>query len=174
MPLLRGLSSLRAVLTALTGITALYIGLVAFGNITDFGTNKEFVEHVLAMDTTFRSPHTMWRAVTSPGAVTTAYVAIIAWETLTALVLAAGFVAWLRKRTTGTALRLARIGWLMQVLLFACGFLVIGGEWFQMWQSGKWNGLQPAFQNTVIAAVGLVLAHLPERRAPEEPVPAAP
>ncbi|MFD9892344.1 DUF2165 domain-containing protein [Amycolatopsis sp. NPDC059027] len=174
MSLLRGLSSLRTLLTAFTGITALYIGLVAFGNITDFDTNKAFVQHVFAMDTTFRSPHAMWRAITSPGLATTGYVAIIAWETLTALVLAAGFVAWLRKSTTDTARRLSRLGWLMQVVLFTCGFIVIGGEWFQMWQSSKWNGIQPAFQNTVIAAIGLVLAHLPQRRAAESPVPAAP
>ena len=31
---------------------ALYILLVAFNNITDFGTNQAFVQHVFAMDTT--------------------------------------------------------------------------------------------------------------------------
>ena len=53
----------------------------------------------------------------------------------------------------------------MWVLLFGVGFLAIGGEWFQMWQSEKWNGLQPALQNFLIATVALVVAHLPEKQA---------
>ncbi len=39
----------------------------------------------------------------------------------------------------------------MWVLLFGVGFLAIGGEWVRMWQSEKWNGLQPALQNFLIA-----------------------
>jgi predicted small integral membrane protein len=30
-----------------------------------------------------------------------------------------------------------------------------------MWRSTAWNGLDPAFRNTVIALVTLVLVHLP-------------
>ncbi|WP_439376619.1 hypothetical protein [Amycolatopsis lexingtonensis] len=37
--------------------------------------------------------------------------------------------------------------------LFGVGFLAIGGEW-----------LQPAPQNFLIAAVALVVAHLPEKQ----------
>lgn len=53
----------RACATLLTATVALYIALVAFGNITDFGTNQQFVRHVLAMDTTFKDDDLMWRAV---------------------------------------------------------------------------------------------------------------
>ena len=37
----------------------------------------------------------------------------------------------------------------------ALGFLVVGGEWFQMWQSKTWNGQEAAFR--FIACIGLVL-----------------
>ncbi len=67
--------------------------LVAFGNITDFGTNQQFVRHVLAMDTTFKDEDLMWRAVTSKGLQDAAYVAIIVWETIAALVLIFGDLA---------------------------------------------------------------------------------
>jgi predicted small integral membrane protein len=154
----------RFVVIVLTAMTALQMALIAFGNITDFGTNQAFVQHVLAMDTTFRSPDMMWRAITSPGLQNTAYVVIIVWETLTALVLIAAFVAWLRARTD-TARRLSTLGWVMWVLLFGIGFIAIGGEWFQMWQSDKWNGLQPALQNFLIATAALVIAHLPAKEA---------
>lgn len=164
MRALTRLGGLRAVLIVITAMGALYMALVAFTNITDFGTNRAFVEHVLAMDTTFRSPSTMWRAITSPGLALAAYLAIIAWEVLTAAVLAVGVVAWLRGLPTARAW--SSLGWLMVVALFGVGFIAIGGEWFLMWQSDQWNGLEPAVNNTLIAAAALVLTHLPSRPRP--------
>ncbi|MEU5694868.1 DUF2165 domain-containing protein [Actinosynnema sp. NPDC020468] len=141
----------------LTAVSAAYMTLVAFGNITDYGTNRAFVEHVFAMDTTFRSPDLMWRAITSQSLVTAAYVLIIAWESLTAVILLAAVVSWLRGHPT--ARPLSSTGWVLQAVLFGLGFLAIGGEWFAMWQSKTWNGLTPAFQNTTLATLGLILLH---------------
>ncbi|MGH7881482.1 MAG: DUF2165 domain-containing protein [Candidatus Dormibacteraceae bacterium] len=171
MRLLASLGRTRIVVAILTLITALQITLISVGNLTDFGTNQAFVVHVLAMDTTFRSPHMMWRAIINPEIATGAYVAIIIWESLTALVLIAACIAWLwalgRHQGTDLARRLSTCGWLMELMLFGGGFIVVGGEWFQMWQSSKWNGLQPALQNFLIVSVGLILAHLPEREPAE-------
>lgn len=165
MRFLAKLGTIRTVVAALSAITGLQMLFIAFSNITDFGTNQAFVIHVLAMDTTFKSPNTMWRAITSTGVADAAYIAIIAWEVISAVVLIAGFVAWLRGRTA-RARQLSISGWLMWVLLFGCGFIVVGGEWFEMWESSKWNGLQPALQNLIIASVGLILTALVR---PEEP-----
>ncbi|WP_409464972.1 DUF2165 domain-containing protein [Amycolatopsis sp. GA6-003] len=158
------IGTLAVAATVLTGMTALQMTLVVIGNITDFDTNRDFVRHVLAMDTTFQSPNMMWRAITSPGLADAAYVAVIAWELLTALALIAGFIAWMRAHLAGrplsTAKQLSSLGWVMQLILFGVGFLAIGGEWFQMWQSSKWNGLQPALNYLIVASFGLVLAHL--------------
>ncbi|MBB1158184.1 DUF2165 domain-containing protein [Amycolatopsis dendrobii] len=158
------IGTVAAAATVLTGMTALQMTLVGIGNITDFATNQEFVRHVLAMDTTFQSPNMMWRAITSPGLADAAYIAIIAWELLTALALVAGFAAWMRAHLAGrpptTAKQLSNVGWVMQLTLFGVGFIAIGGEWFQMWQSSKWNGLQPAVHNLIIASFGLVVTHL--------------
>jgi len=165
MGFLARVGGLRFTVTVLTAMTALQMALIAFGNITDFDTNRAFVQHVLAMDTTFQSPNMMWHAITSPGLQDTAYVVIIAWEVVTALVLIAALVLWIRALATRgdarTARRLSTLGWTMWVLLFGLGFIAIGGEWFQMWQSGKWNGLQPALQNFLIATAALIIAHLP-------------
>ncbi|MFG3318975.1 DUF2165 domain-containing protein [Streptomyces sp. NPDC048171] len=146
--------------TVLTGVLALYIALVAFGNITDFGTNRDFVRHVLAMDTTFKDDDLMWRAITSKGLQDAAYVAIIAWETVAALVLIGATWLWIR-RNDATARRLTTYGTLMLMLLFGAGFIGIGGEWFAMWQSADWNGLDAALRVFLISAVVLVVAHLP-------------
>ncbi|WP_432139582.1 MULTISPECIES: DUF2165 domain-containing protein [unclassified Streptomyces] len=143
----------------LTGVLALYIALVAFGNITDFGTNQQFVRHVLAMDTTFEDDDLMWRAITSKGLQDAAYVAIIVWETVAALVLIAGTWFWGR-RDLANARRLSTYGLLMLMLLFGAGFIAIGGEWFAMWQSGDWNGLDAATRVFLISGVTLVVVQM--------------
>ncbi|MFF4039622.1 DUF2165 domain-containing protein [Streptomyces sp. NPDC001816] len=144
----------------LTGILALYIALVALGNITDFGTNQQFVRHVLAMDTTFKDDDLMWRAITSTALQDTAYVAIIVWESVAALVLIWGTWLWTR-RDHDRARRWSTYGLLMLVLLFGAGFIAIGGEWFSMWQSKTWNGLDAATRVFLLSGVALIVNQLP-------------
>ena len=165
-PALRRLGSLSTAAGVLVALNALYIALVAFGNITDYGTNQEFVEHVLKMDTTNfgadpgtgLDPDVMWRAIDSRAIHNFAYVALIAWETLSAIVLIVASVMWFRG--AAGARNLASIGLLMLVVLFFGGFIGIGGEWFQMWKSVAWNGLDPAFRNAALATISLLLVHL--------------
>jgi predicted small integral membrane protein len=168
----RTLATLPMVVLVLTACNALYIALVAFGNITDFDTNYAFVQHVLAMDTTNfgqepgtgLDPDVMWRAIEMPWIWTAAYVGVIVWEMLAALVLIAACVAWVRafagrRAAYDTPRALSTIGLLMIVVLFFGGFITIGGEWFNMWRSVSWNGLDPAFRNATLAAITLVLIH---------------
>ncbi|MEU5347498.1 DUF2165 domain-containing protein [Streptomyces sp. NPDC020766] len=149
--------------TLLTGTVALYITLVAFGNITDFGTNQQFVQHVLSMDTTFKDDDLMWRAVESKGLQDAAYTAIIVWETIAALVLILGTFQWFRDDHP-RARQTSTIGLLMLMLLFGAGFIAIGGEWFSMWQSQDWNGLDAAMRVFLLSGVVLLVNHLPMER----------
>ncbi|KAB1147184.1 DUF2165 domain-containing protein [Streptomyces luteolifulvus] len=144
----------------LTATVALYTVLVAFGNITDFGTNQQFVRHVLAMDTTFKDDDLMWRAITDKGVQDAAYVAIIVWETLAALVLLYGTWLWIR-RDRLRARRMSTYGLLMLMLLFGAGFIAIGGEWFAMWQSEDWNGLDAAMRVFLLSGVVLLVVNAP-------------
>ncbi|MCO1581039.1 DUF2165 domain-containing protein [Crossiella sp. SN42] len=162
MRLLIGLGGPRTVGAVLTGVTALYLALVVFNNLTDFGTNHAFVQHVFAMDTTFKSPNTMWRAITSPALVNIAYVLIIAWEAATAIVLVIATVSWVRADVE-VARRISGLGLSMQLLLFGGGFIAIGGEWFCMWQSKQWNGLQAALQNVIIGGLVLIVTQVAGR-----------
>ena len=148
--------------TLLTATVALYIALVAFGNITDFGTNQQFVQHVLAMDTTFKDDDLMWRAVTGKGLQDAAYVVIIVWETVAALVLVYGTWLWVR-RDDGRARRVSTYGLLMLMVLFGAGFIAVGGEWFAMWQSKDWNGLEAATRVFLLSGVVLLVVQLPAR-----------
>jgi predicted small integral membrane protein len=63
---------------------AFLASLVSFGNITDYGSNLEFVHHVFLMDTTFPGNANMYRAIASAAIQNAGYVLIIALETLTA------------------------------------------------------------------------------------------
>ncbi|MBQ0867112.1 DUF2165 domain-containing protein [Streptomyces smyrnaeus] len=148
----------EAAAAVLTATVALYIALVAFGNITDFDTNRQFVRHVLAMDTTFRDEDLMWRAITSRAWQDAAYVAIIVWETVAALVLIAATWLWLR-RDPRRARLLSSAGLLMLLLLFGAGFIAVGGEWFAMWQSDKWNGLDAAIRVVLLSGLALLTVH---------------
>ncbi|MFE2882972.1 DUF2165 domain-containing protein [Streptomyces sp. NPDC059272] len=150
--------------TLLTATVALYIALVAFGNITDFGTNQQFVQHVLAMDTTFKDDDLMWRAVTGKGLQDAAYVVIIVWETVAALVLVHGTWLWVR-RDDGRARRVSTYGLLMLMVLFGAGFIAVGGEWFAMWQSKDWNGLDAATRVFLLSGVVLVAVQLTGERS---------
>ncbi|MFC8127043.1 DUF2165 domain-containing protein [Streptomyces sp. NPDC057302] len=156
--------------TLLTGTVALYITLVAFGNITDFDSNQQFVRHVLAMDTTFKDDDLMWRAVGSTALQDAAYVGIIVWETLAALVLLTATVLWAGALRRPEGLRRARragtIGLLMLLVLFGAGFIGIGGEWFAMWQSEDWNGLDAATRVVTLTGIVLIVTHLPSAGAP--------
>ncbi|MEV5435127.1 DUF2165 domain-containing protein [Streptomyces sp. NPDC052682] len=162
--------TLHLTATLLTASVALYMALVAFGNITDFGTNQQFVRHVLAMDTTFKDEDLMWRAITSTGLQDAAYVAIIVWETVAALVLIYGTYLWAR-RDQARARRFATYGLLMVMLLFGAGFIAIGGEWFSMWQSKTWNGLDAATRVFVFSGIVLLVNHLPSGQTRQADTP---
>ena len=129
---------------------AAYALLVAFGNITDYGSNFAFIQHVMSMDTTFPGNRLMYRAITSPALHRIAYGAIITGEGLTGIVLALGAGRLWTAR--GDAARFAAakgmvaLGAALAFLIWFVGFLVIAGEWFAMWQSTTWNGQESAFR----------------------------
>jgi predicted small integral membrane protein len=51
----------------------------------------------------------------------------------------------------------------MLMLLFGAGFIAIGGEWFSMWQSDTWNGLDAALRVFVLSGVVLLVVNLRDR-----------
>jgi predicted small integral membrane protein len=145
----------------LTATIALWLALVAFGNITDYGSNLVFVQHVLAMDSIFPDAGIHYRAIHAPLLQHAAYVLIIATETLAAVLCGAGVWRMWRARRAPAATfrragRLAVAGLTVGVLLWLGGFMAVGGEWFGMWMSTQWNGLASAFRFVVVLLAALV------------------
>jgi predicted small integral membrane protein len=159
--LTRGIVLVRACKAMLVAIIAVLITLVALGNLMNYDANWQFVQHVLAMDTIFPGSHLLWRAITNPGLQTAAYLSIIAWEVLSAFVLivaTCGLAANVGNADRFTdAAPLAVLGLTMVIMLFGFGFIAIGGEWFLMWQSSTWNGIEAAFRYVVLTGLTILV-----------------
>jgi predicted small integral membrane protein len=137
--------------------------LVGIDNVIDYGTNFAFVQHVMSMDTVFPGNTLAWRAITSPALHHTAYGLIIAAEILAgALCVVGAWRLWQAREHPGAEFNAAKTtaiaGLVCGFGLWFFGFMVVGGEWFQMWQSQTLNGQQAAFR--FIACIGLVLIFL--------------
>ena len=148
---------------ALVASVALYATFVVFNNVTDYGSNFAFVQHVLMMDTIFPDSGQTWRAIGSPVLHHAAYIAIILVEAMVAFLCWAGATA-LRKAVRQDepafhrAKDMAIAGLTLGFCLWFLGFIGIGGEWFLMWQSERWNAQQSAFRIAML--IGLVLLFL--------------
>jgi predicted small integral membrane protein len=141
--------------------------LVAFGNVTDYGTNYLFVQHVMSMDTTFPGSALMYRSITSPALWHLCYGLIIAAEVITGILFLAGAIRlWQVRAAPGAVFNNAKgfvvAGALAAFLVWFLGFMVIAGEWFAMWQSQTWNGQEAAFRFYVTALAVLIFVVVPD------------
>ena len=92
--------------------------------------------------------------------------AIIAAELLTGVLCLLG--AWrcgtrapISPREFNAAKDIAIAGLVLGFALWFFGFMVVGGEWFQMWQSQTWNGQEAAFR--FIGCIAFVLIFLAQK-----------
>lgn len=158
----------------MVGGVALFALLVAFDNLTDYDTNYTFVRHVLSMDTTYPGNALLYRRITSPRLWQAAYALIIAGEGLTGLALAIAAIS-LARHLRSVAARFHRakrfvfIGATLGFLVWFFGFMVVGGEWFSMWQSPLWNGQEAAFRFYMTILAVLIFVALPDGELLERP-----
>ena len=149
---------------------ALFYSIVVFNNLTDFDSNYQFVRHVLMMDSTFPGNRGMWRAIPSTPIHIAFYGSIIAWESLTAVLLWWGAAKMLRALRQPAAQfnatkRIAILALTVSLLMWMTAFITIGGEWFLMWQSHNWNGQEAAFRNFAMFVLVLLFLVQPETDA---------
>ena len=160
---MRHVRALRVSKAVLVFAIALFYTSLVLNNITDYGSNYEFVRHVLMMDSTFPGNHLTWRAINSPLVHTGFYIGIIAWESVTMFLCWWGGVRLLKSYRADRAqfaasLDVAMIALTTSLLMWLVAFLDVGGEWFLMWQSKMWNGQEEAFRMfTVVGVVFLVV-----------------
>jgi predicted small integral membrane protein len=141
--------------------------LVTFDNITDYGTNYLFLQHVMSMDTTFPGNALMYRSVTNPVLWQIAYALIIAAEGVTGILFLAGAIRLIQVRNAPGAVfnhakTLVIAAGTLAFLVWFFGFMVVAGEWFAMWQSQTWNGQEPAFRFYMAVLGVLIFVALPD------------
>ena len=146
---------------------AAYAFIVAYDNVVDYGSNYQFVRHVLSMDTTFPGNALMHRAITNESIWHAAYALIIVMEGLTAMLLGLGAVTLLRQLNTPAEIFNRSKVWAVAGLtvgfgLWFFGFMVIAGEYFAMWQSKVWNGEDAAFRIATVILGVLIFVSLPD------------
>lgn len=149
-------------------LTGLFATFVCMGNLMDFGSNYEFVKHVLLMDTTFEGNKLMWRSITNTNFWLITYwgliiaegtVAILGWITAIKMIRAINK----DKTIFSDAKKLGYIAFLLALCIWFIGFIIIGSEWFAMWQSKVWNGKQTAMDISQVFIGFLILFSLPEQ-----------
>src|SRR5436190_896618 len=127
----------KAISVAAIGIMAF---LVVFGNITDYYSNYQFVEHVLKMDTTFNDSHLNYRSINNSFAFNAFYISVIVMETGMAFCcIKGGWLLFKNLKSSPEIFHAAKnwsvAGIMIGIFIWFFGFEVIGGEWFAMWQS---------------------------------------
>jgi predicted small integral membrane protein len=141
--------------------------VVAFDNVTDYGTNYLFVQHVMSMDTTFPGNALRYRSIDNPLLWQLGYALIIAAEGLAGVLFLAGAVRLIQVRNASGEVFNAAKGLVVAAstvafLVWFFGFMVVAGEWFAMWESKTWNGQQAAFRFYVTVLGVLIFVCLPD------------
>ena len=136
--------------------------LIVIGNTTDYYSNYYFVEHVMKMDTIFPGSQLLYRSIQQPWLYHTGYIVLILLELLMAWFCIQGSRDMFFSRREPAAVfyeakRRAVIGLGIGILIWFTGFEVLGGEWFAMWQSNTWNGLESANRIIVFEMLSLIL-----------------
>ncbi len=155
--------SAKILFVALIGLFGLLTGA---DNIIDYPTNFEAVRHVLSMDTTHPGNRLLGRAITDENVHRYVYWGILVAEICYGVICIFGALRLVGALRSGAASfdaakEPAVLGLAIGFALYFFGFMIVGGEWFQMWQSDQWNMQQPAFR--FVACFGLVLIFLCQR-----------
>lgn len=146
--------------------------LVGLNNLVDYNSNYAFVQHTLSMDTVFPGNTLKSRAIVDPFIWSLAYGLIIFTEFLMGALLIIGSIGLIKNRNKPLEFIRAK-NWVylacsVGLLLWFFGFIVIGGEWFCMWQSEQWNGIEAAFRFSVFILLVFIFVAIPEFRNDKE------
>lgn len=140
---------------------AIYMTLVVFNNLTDPNSNFRFVKAVFAMEDVFSGGTNRWRSLESPLSHVIGFSMIVGLEFVIAFFLWMGAVGmlWNYSSDTGAYLKSkmkTTVGFALGILLWFTMFITVGGEWFLMWQSEKWNAIPTAYSLTIIFLLLLI------------------
>lgn len=146
-------------------MVAAYYLMVAFDNITNptnpNASNWPFVQGVLSGDGVPADSGFQWRFIDATWFQALSYIGVMVGETLAGVTLLIGGILGLRRSGScprwGNTQKWTYVGGTIGLAVFFFGFMVVGGNWFIMYLNSKWNGLEPAFQNSAMTGIMLIL-----------------
>jgi predicted small integral membrane protein len=158
----------RAASSMFVLMVGFYYLMVAFDNITNplnpNASNWPFVQGVLSGDGVPGNSGFEWRFIHQPWIHGLFYLGIILGESCAGVLLLTAGILGIRRAADplkwSSAQRLSFVGGLVGLLIFFTGFITIGGNWFIMFLNAKWNGLEPAFQNSTMTICMLLFVSL--------------
>jgi predicted small integral membrane protein len=155
----------KILLVASAGVQLLFVGL---GNLFDYDANFQVVRHILSMDALPPGTPLSWRAITAPAAHHLCYWLIIVAELASSALMLLGTYRLTSARRLGAARfdaekQFGAAGLTLALSLYFGGFMVVGGEWFEMWRAGPWNMQEPAFR--FVGCLGLILIFLAQNES---------
>lgn len=156
---------LKILLVALVGLMAL---LYALQNIVNAGAAFQAVAAALGMADHEYYPSSLGPAVTAPALVWTAVAIIVAGELAVAFLAAKGaWDLWSARRASpqqfNAAKTCALLGCGAGIVVWFGFFGVLGGAYFQMWQTGLGSmSLEGAFQYFASCAFILLFVNMPD------------
>mgnify|MGYP003329928354 CR=1 FL=1 len=139
-----------------------YFFLIVINNIIDYETNFAFVKHVMSMDDTNNYSLLKLRKITSAAMHNFTFLLIITWELVCGLLLGMGAFQLVKSMNLSAfafqqAKTYALLGLSFSVCLWFFGFIIVGGEWFLMWQSKRWNANSQAFLMLAVTLLSILV-----------------
>ena len=139
---------------------ALFLTFAVLGNVTMSDIGFGAMKTAVGMETTFKHPGAMWRAITTPALLWTIFAGIVLFEALGAVLCWIGAARmWTARRDANGfegAKSLAIMGLGITAAFYFVGWLVFAGEWFCMWQSQQLNVLPDAFRTFAAAMLIMI------------------
>lgn len=154
---------LRLVQIAVATLAGTYLLLVGLNNVFDYDVNFEFAKQVMSMKDVFPSNDLdEWRNISLLWLVHIFYIGIIVLEISGGLFTLYGVKNLIKHRkdeiiTFSQQKKWTILGVLIGLILWAGVFLIIAGEWFQMWQSETWNAQSTAFNLAILYGIFLLI-----------------
>lgn len=150
---------------------SIFFMLIFINNCVDYNTNFNFVKNVLEMKHTFHNSPLNLRAISSNNLHHFIYLMIMVYELICGLLMAYGsyrlIECWSQpSQVFHQAKAMLLMGFGLSILLWFYGFIIIGSEWFLMWQSKQWNGFHKAFELLCLSllSIGIVLHNEREQK----------
>ncbi len=154
---------IRLVQITVAALAGIYLFLVGMNNILDYDVNFEFAKQVMGMKDLFESNDLdEWRGISQTWVIHLFYISIIILEISGGSLAIKGVTDLIKNRRSETVIfiqkkKLAILGILIGLILWAGVFLIVAGEWFQMWQSKVWNAQETAFDLSILFGVFMLI-----------------